>query len=177
MEFCMWVKAGIYNCSWLNKYHSSFMFFQAVNCHFQLADHYISLLHINKQTLLFWLMPKNIWGKWGTSMVVTTSKCDQMRSWKKIRLGSNRKLPGNFISKNSIGKTQSIYHIWEVKKISIRQIKITTTNVRKMAIERFYKSWDNFFGIVVELGEVRLRALGNWHLRTPWLSLGATRIT
>ena len=73
-------------------------------------------------------------------MVVTTSKCDQMRSWKKIRLGSKRKLPGNFISKNNIGKTESIYHIWEAKKISVRQIKITTTSVRKMASERFYKS-------------------------------------
>ena len=108
------------------------MFFQAVNCHFQLADHHISLLHINKQTLLFWLVP--------TITVITTSKCDQMRSWKQIRLGSNRKLPGTFISKNNIGRTESIYHIWEVKKIRIRQIKITTTSVRKMASERFYKS-------------------------------------
>ena len=39
-----------------------------------------------------------------------------MGIWKMIRLGSNRKLPRNFISTNSIGKTKSIYHIWEVKK-------------------------------------------------------------
>lgn len=41
------------------------MFFQAVNCHFQLADHHISLLHINKQTLLFWPVPKAYMGKMG----------------------------------------------------------------------------------------------------------------
>ena len=83
-----------------------------------------------------------------------------MRVWKKISLGSNRKSPGNFILINKIGKTENIYHMGNLKKISIMKIKYTIS-IRKKATEAFYEPCNKALGMVVELGEVRLKALGN----------------
>ena len=47
-----------------------------------------------------------------------------------------------------------------LKKISITKIKYTTS-IRKKARETFYEPSNKDLGMVVELGEVRLKALGN----------------